>query len=310
MLHESLEDAVLDELGDHPACRRESVSLAAPPLQISTQPLSPPAPWQGGKCRLAERLVARIQAIPHDIYAEAFVGMGGVFFRRRARPRVEAVNDLSRDIANFFRVLQRHADALIGEMLKWRLACRDEFDRQLRADPDLLTDLERAARFYYLQRLAYAGKVTGRTFAVSSDRDSRFNMLRLRLHLERLHARMAGVFIECLPFDDFIPRYDRVDALFYIDPPYFRCEDDYGKGMFARSDFETLADILAALKGRFLLSLNDTPEVRDIFAAFHIEEVETRYTIGQADRNAAAREVIISDGPRDGDGMVKQENLL
>ncbi len=69
--------------------------------------------------------------------------------------------------------------------------------------------------------------------------------------------------------------YDRAAALFYIDPPYFRCEDDYGKGMFARSDFEVLADILAALKGRFLLSLNDTPEVREIFAAFHIEAVES-----------------------------------
>ena len=228
----------------------------------------------------------------------------------------EAARDLARDIANFFRVLQRHADALIGEMLKWRLAFRDEFDRQLRADPDLLTDLERAALFYYLQRLAYAGKVTGRSFGVSSGNDSRFNMLRLRLrlrlrlHLERLHARMAGVLIECLPFDDFIPRYDRADALFYIDPPYFCCEDDYGKGMFARSDFEVLADILAALKGRFLLSLNDTPEVRKIFAAFHIEAVETRYTIGQADRTQAAREVIISDGPRDGDGLIKQPSLL
>ena len=102
--------------------------------------------------------------------------------------------------------------------------------------------------------------------------------------------------------------YDRADALFYIHPPYFRCEDDYGKEMFARSDFEALADILAALKGRFLLSLNDTPEARKIFAAFHIEEVETRYTIGQADRTAC--EVIISDGPREGDGLIRQPSLL
>jgi len=279
-------------------------------MQTRVEPMSPPAPWQGGKRHLAKRLVERIQAIPHDLYAEPFFGMGGVFFRRRIRPRIEVINDYCRDVATFFRVLQRHPDALIGEMLRWQVASRTEFERQLRVEPDTLTDLERAARFYYLQRLSYAGKMTGQTFGVSTAHASYFNIVRQRRFLERIHARMAGVFIECLPYQDFIRRYDRAGALFYLDPPYWGCEDDYGEAMFARADFACLAGLLAELKGRFLLSLNDTPQVRETFAAFHVEDVKTRYAIGGVDRAATVRELIFSDGPQPGDGLVKQASLF
>lgn len=80
---------------------------------------------------------------------------------------------------------------------------------------------------------------------------------------------------------------------FYIDPPYWDCEGYYGRGIFSRDDFAKLAGHLAGIKGKFLLSLNDTPGVRDIFRAFRIEEVQTRYTCGNG-RNMAAGEVLIS----------------
>lgn len=88
--------------------------------------------------------------------------MGGVFLRRPNRARVEVINDWSRDVATFFRVLQRHYVAFL-EMMKFQLTTRSEFERLSKTDPDTLTDLERAARFLYLQRVAYGGKVDGRT---------------------------------------------------------------------------------------------------------------------------------------------------
>jgi DNA adenine methylase len=128
--------------------------------------------------------------------------------------------------------------------------------------------------------------------------------------LKAIHRRLAGVVIECLPYDEAIARYDRPGALFYLDPPYWACEDDYGPGLFHRGDFARLAGILAGLKGRFILSLNDTNGVRETFKAFEIESVETVYSIGTADRGAAAAEVIISDGRRPGDGCAEQLGLL
>ncbi len=247
---------------------------------IAVAPVAPAAPYIGGKRNLAKRLTALIETIDHDSYAEPFVGMGGIFFRRRRRPRAEAINDISGDVTNFFRILQRHYQAFL-DMLKWQLASRAEFERLMRVDPTTLTDLERAARFLYLQRTAFGGKVEGRGFGVSASHPSRFDLLKLVPMLEDVHDRLAPVTIENLPYGTFIRRYDRAGALFYLDPPYWDCEGDYGPDVFAREDFERLADQLTGIAGRFVLSINDTPGVREVFARFELEEIETTYTIGE-----------------------------
>lgn len=156
---------------------------------LTVRPVSPPAPYLGGKRNLAKRITARIATIPHRTYVEPFVGMGGIFFRRTTRPAAEVINDLSGDVATLFRILQEHYPYFI-DMLKWRLTSRAEFDR-LRALPaDRLTDLQRAARFLYLQRLAFGGKVSGRTFGVAKERPARFDVSTLEPMLADIHERL------------------------------------------------------------------------------------------------------------------------
>ena len=94
------------------------------------------------------------------------------------------------------------------DTIKFRIPTRAEFIRLVETNPDTLTDLERAARFLYLQRTAFGGKVSGRNFGVSPDRPGRFDITKLALMLEDLHTRLSGVVIECLPYDEFIRRYD------------------------------------------------------------------------------------------------------
>jgi DNA adenine methylase len=258
------------------------------------QPVAPAAGYIGGKRNLAARLVGMIERIEHDGYAEPFVGMGGVFLRRRSRPKVEVINDASGDVATFVRVVQRHYAYFI-DMLRFRVASRAEFERLKRQTPDTLTDLERAVRFLYLQRLAFGGKVDGRTFGVHKTQGARFNVSKLEPMLAEIHERLCGVVIEQLDFGAFIQRYDRPGMLFYLDPPYWGCETDYGQDVFGRADFTRLAELLASIKGRFLLSINDTPGVREVFGRFHMIEVETTYTLG-AKSSTRAAELIISNG--------------
>ena len=258
----------------------------------AVQSVRPVAPYIGGKRALAKRLVERINAVPHTLYAEPFVGMGGVFLRRTHRPEAEIINDWSQDVVTLFRILQRHYQSFLEE-LKWRLSSRAEFDRLMRQDPDTLTDLERAARFLYLQRSAFGGKVSGRNFAMLRDRSARFDLTKLVPLLEDVHERLAGVTIERLPFDQFIAKYDTPGTLFYLDPPYWGCEDDYGPGLFGRDDFGRLADQLAGIKGRFILSINDRPEVRALFGRFQIEPVELLYRVSGKPTEAA--ELIVSN---------------
>lgn len=257
-------------------------------------PVRPAAAYIGGKRRLGEQLARRIEAVAHETYAEPFVGMGGVFFRRRWAARREVINDVSRDVATLFRILQRHYPQFM-ETLKFQIASRREFERLVACNPDTLTDLERAGRFLYLQRLAFGGKVAGRNFGVDSNGPSRFDVTKLGPLLVEIHERLAGVVIECLPWSDFVARYDSPTTLFYLDPPYWGSETDYGAGVFMRADFIRLAAHLSAIAGRFILSVNDVPETREAFARFSIESVATRYTIAGGKWSDVAE--IIVTGP-------------
>lgn len=244
-------------------------------LSTTVRPL---APYLGGKRNLAKRLCAIIEATPHFTYAEPFVGMGGVFLRRAVPACAEVINDISRDVTNLFRVVRRHYEPLIDE-LELLLTSRDEFDRLRRVDPDTLTDIERAARFLYLQRLSFGGKVTTRSFGVDRRTPSRFNYARLRADIRRLGERLAPVVIERLPYAELIRRYDAPETLFYLDPPYWGCETDYGADVFGRADFSALADQLDGIQGKFLLSINATAGAREVFDRFTVEDVETTWTI-------------------------------
>jgi DNA adenine methylase len=176
-------------------------------------PTRPIAPWVGGKRIIAPRIIEMISARPHTRYVEPFVGMGSVFFRRSSRPKKEVVNDISRDVVNLFRLLQRHFQQLL-DVMKWQICSRAEFERLNSLDPDRLTDLERAARFLYLQRTTFGGKVASRSFGVTRDNPARFDLTKLVPMLEAVHERLSGVDIECLPFADCITLYDTKDALF------------------------------------------------------------------------------------------------
>lgn len=260
---------------------------------IPVAPVRPPAGYIGGKRVLSGRLVRIIDAMPHDSYCEPFVGMGGVFFRRTRRPKAEVINDISTDVVTLFRILQRHYQSFIAE-LKWRFASRAEFERLMAVDPSTCTDLERAARFLYLQRLAFGGKVVGRGYGVSYDAPTKFRLSALEAMLEDVHDRLEGVNIERLPYAGFIERYDRPGALFYLDPPYSGCEGDYGDGVFSPADFDQLRVLLGGLKGRFVMSINDTPSIRETFAQFHLEPVSLSYRL--SGRPTPARELIITGG--------------
>ena len=179
-------------------------------------------------------------------------------------------------------------------MMRYQLAARSEFERLKNTSPDTLTDFERAARFIYLQKCAFGGKVMSRSFGVSKDRPARFEITRLAETLDDIHDRLCGVTIECLPYQDFIPRYDSSGTLFYLDPPYYDCENYYGKDVFSKTDFDRLAEILSSIKGKFLLSLNDKPEVREIFKTFKISQITTTYANARVN-NGRVSEVIISN---------------
>ena len=126
----------------------------------------PLAGWMGGKSLLAKRIIDRIPA--HKCYVEPFCGAAWVLFKK-PESRVEVINDLNKDVVTLYRCLQWHLGEFV-RYFKWVLVARDEFERLKKADPDTLTDIQRAARFYYLQQACFGGKITSPSFGYAASR--------------------------------------------------------------------------------------------------------------------------------------------
>lgn len=254
-----------------------------------TQRKSPLA-WLGGKSQLADRIVDRMP--DHTAYCEVFAGAAWVLFKK-PESKVEIINDINRELVTLYRCVKHHLPELV-QQFRWLLVARDEFDRFMQTPADTLTDIQRSARFFYLAKNSFGAKVVKPTFGIAATGAPRLNLLRIEEDLSEAHLRLARVFIENRPYDQVIQRIDKPRTLFYIDPPYWGNEKDYGAGLFARADFARLAGLLDAVKGKFILSLNDVPGVRDTFANFKIEAVKTRYSIS-AKASQPVGEVLITN---------------
>jgi DNA adenine methylase len=234
-----------------------------------------PLAYIGGKSKIANKIIELFP--PHVTYVETFAGGAQTLFHKEPS-KVEVLNDLDSDVVTFFRVCQLHHDELV-RYLKFVVISREWFDRLQAQDPQSLTDIQRAARFFYLQKNAYAGLVRKRKLGYSVTEPTRFNPERIPELIQNTHKRLAHVQIEHLPYEQILARYDRPTTLFYLDPPYF------GRKLynfnFSEDDFIELSTRIGKLRGKFVLSLNDVPEVRRLFHRFHFREIDLAYTAQQ-----------------------------
>ena len=243
---------------------------------------APIIPWLGGKRRLADRLIPLFP--PHECYVEVFAGGAALFFMRPQPAPVEVLNDLNGDLVCLYRVVQNHLEEFVRQF-KWALSSRQIFEWQKMTRPETLTDIQRAARFFYLQQHAFGGKVSGQTFGTATTGPA-INLLRIEENLSAAWQRLAGVYVENLPWLECAERYDRPHTFHYMDPPYWQTAG-YGVD-FPFDQYLAMADFMRRCKGRVMVSINDHPEIREAFDGHYIERTDIRYSCtnqrsGQAD---------------------------
>lgn len=259
--------------------------------------MNSPLAYIGGKSRLSQAIIGMIP--DHETYVEAFAGALWVFFRKEPS-HFEVVNDLDGELVTFYRVLQHHLEEFLKQF-KWLLSSRTWFeDWKRQQEAGGLTDIQKAARYYYLQRHAFGGRVKGRTFGAGAEYTPRINLVRMEEELSEVHLRLSRVTIENLPYQEILKRYDKVTTFFYLDPPYYKAPF-YNHNMTGVEDYHALAGILSSIQGRFILSINDLPEMREIFKEFHFQKILLSYSVNNCG-NTIGKELIISnfDTRRDG----------
>lgn len=249
----------------------------------------PIVPWQGGKRRLAKHLLPLFPK--HQCYIEPFAGGAALFFMKD-ESKVEVINDIDGELVNLYRVIKHHLEEFLRHF-KWTLTSREVYRDLLDTDPALLTDIQRAERFFYLQKLAFGGKVTGRTFGTATTTKPRLNLLRLEEELSAAHLRLSRTTIEHLEWSSCIERYDRTHSFFYLDPPYLETAG-YGSD-FPVPEFERMAALMKSMQGKALLSINDHPTIREIFYGLPMTELSITYTVGGGKKAKPAKELAISN---------------
>jgi len=130
------------------------------------------------------------------------------------------------------------------------------------------------------------------TFDIAPFRRPRINLIRIEEELSEVHLRLVNATIENLPWQDFTKRYDRKQTFFYLDPPYYLAPE-YNHNL-ELEDYSKMADILGGLKAKFILSINDLPEMRETFKGFKIKSVTLKYSVAEK-QSTVGKELLISN---------------
>lgn len=229
-------------------------------------------PWMGGKGKMADNILPYFPE--HTCYVEAFAGGAALYFKKE-RSKAEVLNDINLDIVNLYRVVQNHFEELLKQF-KWALHSRQIFEWEQLKHPETLTDIQRAARFLYLQKTGFGGM--GKNFGVSATSGHKLNIMRLEENLTDAYLRLADATIERMDWKDLIKRYDRPDTFFYLDPPYWQTEG-YGVD-FGWEHYESMLELSQSIEGKLMISINDHPDIMALFESLYSKGFDYTYTVG------------------------------
>lgn len=244
-------------------------------------------PWVGGKKQLRKEI---IKGFPQklDRYIELFGGAGWVLFGSDRHARMEVYNDANSHLVNLFRMVKYHPEELQREIQSLSITSRELFacwKEQYKVG--FYTEIQRAAFFYLLVRASFGSNLSA--FASGTTPG---NLYEMTSQFEQVQKRLKRVLIEHGDFEKVIAAYDRVDALFYCDPPYHQTEKEYSV-TFTQADHIRLRDALSRIKGRFILSYNDDTFVRNLYKDFDI--IETARNNNRAHNGTSFKELIIKN---------------
>lgn len=215
----------------------------------------------------------------HACYVEPFFGAGWVYFGKEPS-KSEVINDIDGELINLFRVIRTHPEEL-ARHTESEFSARERFE-EFQESTKGMTDIQRAVRYLYLISYSFGGK--GRNYGYGTTKGPKQTILPAEM-AAALSARLRNTYVENCSFEEIIKRYDREHTFFFCDPPYLDTCIDFSPDQditFGEAEHEKLAAVLRGIKGKFMVTINDHPFIREIYKGFRMEEVEVGYSIAKA----------------------------
>ena len=212
-------------------------------------------------------------------------------FLNKERSAVEVVNDKNDEIAAFYRYVQHHCDSLLAEIDGY-LHSRETFNKFLNNPGH--TELQKVARWYILKVTSFSG--FGQAYG--RDKDSFRGVSRDRHYplIKELKDRLAAAYIENKDWEDVVKFFDKEGSFTYFDPPYVT-GDSGTYEPFTPFDMQRLRNRLDVMKGKWLLSCDNSPDCRDIFCGLKQVVIPIKYSAGamSVDREEKSELLVMSD---------------
>lgn len=240
----------------------------------------------GGKTLIAKTITSYFP--DHQTYVEPFIGGGSILYNKPPSP-IEIINDLDKDIYDIYNDLCQVSNE---DILKYDFISNRETFNNLLNSTSFSSIKDRLYRNLYLSNLSFGG---GRERWVG---DKRANIQReagkyFKSHLDQYKDRLKDVKIYNVDFRELITKYDNESTFFYLDPPYSHCKKNWGyKNLLTTND---IYEAIKNIKGKFILSYDDSPEIRNIFKDFYIKEIKTKYSLSATINNRTVIELLISN---------------
>ena len=220
----------------------------------------------GSKYRMAPQIVNMFPE--HIIYVEPFVGGGGVYFYKTPS-EFEIINDMDKTlISNYRLILKAPLD-----VSKYRkdLTTIDNITAFLKGK--ITTNADKLTEAIIRNCNGFSSTYINSNNHVYISSDPFSKLINIRQYKDRLH----NTIIENRGYKYILKKYDSPETLFYLDPPYEESSNLYKHAMI---DYVDMANILQGIKGRFLLSINDSKEIREIFHMFKIKKLKLETNAG------------------------------
>lgn len=251
-------------------------------------------PWPGGKKHMLADLIPMMP--PHKFYVEVFSGSAKLLLNKPPS-QWELLNDANGDVINFFRVV-KHRPAELAERIEAEILHIERF-KELRSLSDAPDEIDRALRFGYLAWYSFGGK--GEHFAGGflGRTSVRRPLATVRELLGKVSERMSRVLLESRDCVECVARYDSGETLFFLDPPYVGESGTVGAyDEMPAEHHARLAAALKRIKGKFLLTYNDHPEVRRLYEGARgvtVKAISRMYTLASQGRAKAGKQLIITN---------------
>jgi len=251
-------------------------------------------PYYGGKFEISKKLVRHLP--DHLRYFEPFFGGGSMYFRKN-KVDWNILNDVDNDLVNLYICVIDKFNELANRIY-WYPRSRklhDDFRSVIKSTQYIdIPDVERASQYYYIVRNAFNSKPLN-TFS----KDSYWNT-RMVEELKMSKKKLDGATIENLDFEELIERYSIRDGDFiYLDPPYVIADKkDYYRNRFDSDMHNRLKNVIEHISdngGKFMLSYDNKPEVRDMYSEYNITTIKTKYVGRRSDPSKEFKELIITN---------------